>query len=271
MKKTIAAILVTLLASAGYVVLDKTAADKIDALSSQVASQQSVISRLQADDPLPEEMVTGDTMRCYPQEKATVMAYYLDVPTTQDWTATGTSVVYWMTERETSAGTTAAMTTTTKSHLPEEPAIPLTEHCTTAAVQAQADEATSMHDPASTTITTTTTTTTTRTARPYDPPQPTGRRGDYNYYTSLEPVTIERFTCAMYNKAPSSIPAFSITLRGKTDPRFAGKTVRVEIGESGNSILTAYDTIAQDGSFTVHETVRLINRQTIALQGIFID
>ena len=43
MKKTIAAILVTILASAGYVVLDKASADKIDLMASQISSQQAVI------------------------------------------------------------------------------------------------------------------------------------------------------------------------------------------------------------------------------------
>ena len=97
MKKTIAAILVTILASAGYVVLDKASADKIDLMASQISSQQAVINRLETaayyagttetdstqptgyimpNDPL--EMQTGCTLRCYPDEGRIVRAYVID-------------------------------------------------------------------------------------------------------------------------------------------------------------------------------------------------
>lgn len=97
MKKTIAAILVTILASAGYVVLDKASADKIDLMASQISSQQAVINRLETatyptettsgstepsswtmpTDPL--EMWTGCTLRCYPDKNSHVQAYVFDI------------------------------------------------------------------------------------------------------------------------------------------------------------------------------------------------
>ena len=65
MKKTIAALLVTILASAGYIVLDKAAVEKIDRLESQVSVQQQVIDSFGA--PLNTmDMEIGETIPCYP-------------------------------------------------------------------------------------------------------------------------------------------------------------------------------------------------------------
>ena len=276
MKKTIAALLVTILASAGYVVLDKSASERLIAMESQVSVQQSVIESIQKSttgtthvcptvtlptEKSPEEMITGDTLRCYPKEGATLMAYYAET-STGTWHYDETTNAR---EEPTTAQTTAAVTTmpTTKKPMP-------TTTCTTARVRAQADEPTYSTAPAVTEITVTETTGTTY---PPDGPTETTRKmpfADYDHYTSLEQFQIDRFTCEMIGRSPLSVPQFRVVLRAHVNPYLAAKNVRVEIGETGSTMLYLYTTVAADGSIYVTDTVRLINAQTILLQGVFI-
>ena len=74
MKKTIAALLVTILASAGYIVLDKTAAQKIDTLVSQVSSQQVVLDSYAAGAKDAADLQIGETLPCILPESKTFTA-----------------------------------------------------------------------------------------------------------------------------------------------------------------------------------------------------
>ena len=269
MKKTIAAILVTILASAGYVVLDKTAADKIDRLESQVSVQQEVIDRYGAPlDPL--EMHTGCTIPCYPEVGAVVQAYVLDLSRTTTWMET-TSLTeripdsptvfppIEMTTRAPETTTTTTTTTTAPYTLPtgtEIGAIPL------AAARAQIDEPTATKpEPTATTIT----------APPPTVPYYLFEEDGGYYYHLRADVTIKTFQCVMIGKTLTGLPKFSITLTGKTDREYAGRIINVWFGDDQGVNQFVETVIQPDGTFTVTTEAALASASVIPLMQLRID
>ena len=265
MKKTIAAILVTILASAGYVVLDKTAADKIDRLESQVSVQQEVIDRLEK--PLDVlEMHTGNTIPCYPGEGQTVRAYVLDRDRTTTWTTTLTTT----TTTTTTAKTTEPITLPTGTEIG---AIPL------AAARAQIDEPTATKpEPTAptatilpdTTVTTQPTTTPPPAAVPTFPYYLFEEDGGYYYHLRAD-VLITRFRCEMVGKTLTGLPKFLITLTGKTDRKYAGRMITVRFGDDEGLWETETTNIQPNGTFTVSTEVVLSDASVIPLMQLRID
>ncbi len=277
MKKTIAAILVTILASAGYVVLDKASADKIDLMASQISSQQAVINRLETatyptettsgstepsswtmpTDPL--EMWTGCTLRCYPNVGTVVQAYVLDLS-------------------RVSEDTTTTTTTTATS--------PVTPEPTTHIVLAQQGEPTATTATtikASSTTKALSTTTKTRT-EPVTPvtilptSYPFYRSPDYYfntnrryYYPTQADVYIQYFDCTMNGKTMTGVPVFVADLFGRVDPSYTGRQIVVWFGDSHVDVERATATIQANGSFRVSSELTLANPAVIPLSQIRID
>ena len=249
MKKTIAAILVTILASAGYVVLDKTSADKIDLMASQISSQQAVINNYIAPEN-PVEMQTGSTLRCYPAAGTVVQAYVRDPSRTTTWATTTTTTIKKAGDEPifdiASPESTAPITTKPHTTFPADAIWP-------AAVQAQWDDSTEPTTPGPTYATI-----------PYN--------YDLEYYYHLRAdVRITKFRCEMVGRSLTEIPQYKIELSGTVDPVYAGRPINVWFGDSSGVSYYSGETIHPDGSFSVFADAVLANSAVIPLREIRID
>ncbi len=251
MKKTIAAILVTILASAGYVMLDKASVEKIDLMASQISSQQEIINNYIAPEN-PVEMQTGSTLRCYPAAGTVVQAYVLDPSRTTTWTTTTTTTTTTKAGDEpiifgiASPESTAPITTKPHTTFPADATWP-------AAVQAQWDDSTepATPDPTYATI-------------PYD-------YGLEYYYHLRTDVRITKFRCEMVGKSLTKIPQYKIELSGTVDPVYAGRAINVWFGDSSGVSYYFGETIHPDGSFSVSADAVLANSAVIPLREIRIN
>lgn len=268
MKKTIAAILVTILASAGYIVLDKASVEKIDRLESQVSAQQEVIDHYIAPS-APLEMHTGQSLVCYPSEGTVVQAYVRDLSRTTTSTTTATTTTTTTTTKPDTThpiwyGTTYTPTTVTST-----------------TVHAQGDEPTATtrqaetQPPMPSKVTTTKSQWTPTETEPTSPPPTTGfyfRDGYLDYYYPLRTdVRITTFRCEMVDKTLTGVPKFYVVLSGKVDPSFSGREIEVNFNDASVSFGYAYGTIRPDGSFSVSSDAVLANAAVIPLGEIRIN
>ena len=249
MKKTIAALLVTILASAGYVVLDKTAAQKIDTLASQVSSQQVVLEQYNAGYRSTADMQIGDTLPCVLPESGTISAAVYEWVEASDMT-TPTAT----TTTTTTATITMATTTTTKPQI-----VFYEEPCSTTRyepmVTGEADVSEPDMDPDDDLTTA-------------KNPDTTGGFYMYHGYAGQANVTIDAASCTLSGKDDNGVSEFTLILRGKTDPKYAGYTFSVSRGDSFERSLWDSASVAQDGSFFLRTTCSIAYAHPIVLRGV---
>ena len=280
MKKTIAALLVTILASAGYIVLDKAAVERIDQLESQVSVQQEVIDSFGA--PVNTmDMQIGDTIPCYPAAGATVQAYVRDL-------SLGTVPI------ATSASIRPETTTTTRPLITygQPTATTYRTEPTTAArenvIRAQSDTPTvigptSSSEPTAPHITepcTGTTapywgTTAPLTTEPVPietyPTVPTTWFSFDEAHHLRTDVSILSFQCKRTGTSLTGIPTFTISLSGKVDSSFSGREIEIAFGQAVDVHPYGETRIRSDGSFSVDAEAALASVSVIPLFSIVID
>ena len=264
MKKTIAALLVTILASAGYVMLDKAAVEKIDRLESQVSVQQEMLQNFGAADT--RDMENGQTLQCYPSAGMTAVAYVYDPSVTN--TTAPYSFEYSTTKHvEESSTEYSASSTAPTASATTMPQVATTYHVSDP-VLAQSDErtATTVWYDESTSWTKPQPSETEPHSRETQPTyivEPTYWYSFDELYHLRADVLIRSVRCEMTGKSLTGIPQFTITLTGQTASTYAGREVEVSFGEETDTHPYGRSVIRPDGTFTVVADVTLLSPSTV--------
>ena len=229
MKKTIAALLVTILASAGYIVLDKTAAQKIDTLVSQVSSQQVVLDSYAAGAKDAADLQIGETLPCILPENKTFTAKL------EEWI-----------EKEVPATTASDEQIEFGARV-----APFEEEATVhdaIEVIGEADLVPHEEVPAE--------------------EEPFTRYTYREWIYSQTDVTLDAMSCTRSGTAANGAPEFTILLRGKADPKYAGYEVSVRWGDSFESGPYGSATVAQDGSIYLRAVCTIAHAHPIVLHSV---
>ncbi|MBQ7540788.1 MAG: hypothetical protein IJT44_00680 [Clostridia bacterium] len=277
MKKTIAALLVTILASAGYIVLDKAAVEKIDRLESQVSVQQQVIDSFGA--PLNTmDMEIGETIPCYPAAGTTVQAYVRDLSLTTTWATTTMTQPAYSTTRPALTTATSTTTTTTTTKPETTYSVPTGTTYRAESTTRRADSVRAQSDeppvPTGATVPDPTVKPTAEPTVETTVPEPTIPTTWYSFdelYHLRTDVSIRSFLCKKVGTSMTGIPTFAITLSGKVDPSYADREIEIILGNGTDEKSYSYAMIRSDGSFSIETEAALTSASVIPLFKVIID